>query len=388
MTNIAHKITSILQELFEDIRNGGVISLHEPRFDGNELKYVEECIKTGWVSSVGSFVDRFEKDLAEFLGAKHAIAIVNGTAALHLCLVAAGVKAKDEVLVPAMTFVATANAVSYQQAIPHFVDVSEKTLGICPNKLSEYLEQIADIENGQCINRKTGRVIRAIIPMHTFGHMVDMDELNKVAKKYNISVIEDAAESLGSLYKGKHAGTLGQMAAISFNGNKIITTGGGGAIVTNDDEIAKKLKHLSTTARAYNGYKFSHDEVGYNYRLPNINAAMGCAQLEYLPDIIARKRKLSEQYKASFADVAEVEFIEEPSDSTSNYWLNAIRLKDAKLLEEVLDVTNKAGFMTRPVWDIMPNLPMYKTCPSMDVSNSQLLSSSIINLPSSYFLVK
>jgi len=388
MTQTAKKIITILENLFEDKKSNDFLPLHEPRFGGNELKYVEECIKTGWVSSVGSYVDRFERDLAEFLGAKHAIATVNGTSALHLCLVASGVGIDDEVLMPAMTFVATANAVAYQKAIPHFVDVNKDTLGVCPQKLSEYLEKIADVEDGKCINRETGRVIKAIIPMHTFGHPVQMDELNAVAEKFNIEVIEDAAESLGSLYKGEHAGTLGKMAAISFNGNKIITTGGGGAVVTNDSELAKKLKHLSTTARVSSGYKFMHDVVGYNYRLPNLNAALGCAQLEYLPDIIARKRKLAQTYRDEFANLSDVEFVQEPSDCVSNYWLNAIILRDGGVLDEVLEQTNGNGFMTRPVWELMSSLPMYKDCPSMNLSNAKSLVSSLINLPSSYFLVK
>lgn len=388
MTNIARQITAKLQELFKEQRKLGNVNLHEPRFSGNEAKYVDECIKTGWVSSVGSYVDRFEKDLAEFLGAKHAVAIVNGTAALHLCLVAAGVKAGDEVLIPAMTFIATANAVSYIGAVPHFVDVSEDSLGICPDSLAEYLDNIADIDGGICINKQTRRPIKAVIPMHCFGHPVDMDKLNKVAIKYGLTVIEDAAESLGSLYKNKAAGTLSCMAALSFNGNKIITTGGGGAIITNDAELAKRLKHLSTTARAANGYHFSHDAIGYNYRLPNINAALGCAQLETLPEYIIQKRKLAEIYKNAFAKIDGVQFIQEPSYAKSNYWLNAIRLEDGGHLDEVLQDTNNAGFITRPVWDLIPDLPVYAGNPSAGIENAKKLAASIINLPSSAFLVE
>lgn len=388
MQTIAGHIVEKLQDLFSEQRRNGEVALHAPYFAGNESKYVDECIKTGWVSSVGSFVDRFERDLAEILGAKHAIAAVNGTAALHLCLIAAGVKQNDEVLVPAMTFIATANAVSYQGATPHFVDVSKISLGICPHKLEEYLENISDINNEVCINKKTRRIIKAIIPMHTFGHPVDMDEINRIAVKYRLTVIEDAAESLGSLYKGKHTGNFGILGVLSFNGNKIITTGGGGAVVTNDSNLAKKIKHLSTTARIANGYRFTHDEIGYNYRLPNINAALGCAQLEKLPEFLAKKRKLAESYSKIFANVNEIEFISEPDYAKSNYWLNIIRLKNPDHLENVLETTNKAGFMTRPVWDLIPTLPMYANNPSMDISVAKALASSLINLPSSVFLIK
>lgn len=361
------------------------VSLHVPTFGGNEWKYVKECIDTGWVSSVGEFVNRFEAYLCEVTGAKYAIAVVNGTAALHVCLRLAGVVAGDEVLIPSLTFIATANAVSYCSGIPHFVDCEAATLGLDPGKLDDYLLGLAEVRDGECFNRITGARIRAVVPMHTFGHPVDLDRLMDVARRYHVVVVEDAAESLGSYYHGQHTGTFGLVAALSFNGNKVVTTGGGGAILTNDPALARAAKHLTTTARVGHQWSFIHDEIGYNYRLPNINAALGCAQLEQLPTFIAQKRNLAERYAQAFCDVSGVGFFQEPAGCRSNYWLNALVLDPglADLRDKVLVSSNTAGVMARPVWTLMHRLPMYKDCPRMDLSVAEDLEGRIINLPSS-----
>src|SRR5512134_1637422 len=326
------------------------VALHEPVFGGNEWRNVKECLDTGWVSSVGSYVDRFERDLGEHIGG-YAVAVSNGTSALHTCLLLAGVEADDEVLVPALTFIATANAVSYCGAVPHFVDSTEATLGVDPNRLAEHLADIADVRGKECRNRKTGRRIKAVMPMHTFGHPVDLDALGEVAARFKLALIEDAAESLGSYYKGRHTGPLGDVGALSFNGNKVITTGGGGAVVTRDAGLASRAKHLTTTARIPHRWSFIHDQVGYNYRMPNINAALGCAQLEALPDLLRRKRDLAARYAAAFAGVDGARVFAEPAFASSNYWLNALVLDEtaADKRDEILDATNASGFHTRPV---------------------------------------
>ncbi|MBW1740306.1 MAG: LegC family aminotransferase [Deltaproteobacteria bacterium] len=359
--------------------------LHEPVFAGNEWAYVKECIDTGWVSSVGKFVDRFEEMLKDFTGAKKVVAVVNGTAALHMALLLAGVKHDDEVIVPALTFVATANAVSYLGAVPHFADSEEKTLGMDPSKLADHLAEIADVKDGCCYNTKTGRRIAAVVPMHVFGHPVDMDPLLKMCERFGrIPVVEDSAESLGSYYKGKHTGTFGKMGVLSFNGNKTITTGGGGAILTDDEELGKLAKHLATTAKVTHKWEYFHDHVGYNYRLPNINAALGCAQLEQLPEFLRKKRALAEKYVRAFEDVKGVRLFIEPDSCTSNYWLNALLLdtEDLTLRDEVLEKTNEAGFMTRPAWTLMHRLPMFEHCPRMDLSVAESLEKRLINIPS------
>ena len=366
----------------------GFISLHEPSFAGNEWNYVKECLDTGWVSSVGKFVDRFEENLAAYTGVKRAIAVVNGTAALHICLLLAGVKADDEVLMPALTFIATANAVSYCGAIPHFVDSEECTLGVDPQKLAIYLEEITEQRSDGRYNRLTGRLIRAIVPMHTFGHSVDLDPLVEVCRRYNITLIEDAAESLGSYYKGKHTGQLGLLSALSFNGNKTITTGGGGAVLTNDEELGRMAKHLATTAKVPHRWEFIHDMVGYNYRMPNINAALGCAQLEQLPELLAVKRELAERYRKAFTDIPGIHFFSEPANSKSNYWLNTLLLNEecAGQRNALLIATNDAGIMTRPAWILMNKLPMFADCPRMDLSVAESLERRLINIPSSAVL--
>jgi perosamine synthetase len=363
----------------------GLIALHEPHFGGNEWAYVKECIDTGWVSSAGKFVDKFESMLAEYTGVKRAIAVVNGSAALHIALKLVGVIPGDEVLVPALTFVATANAVCYCGAIPHFVDSEEKTLGLDPYKLAAYLETISELRGDGSFNKQTGRRIRAVVPMHTFGHPVDLDPLMEVCKKFHLEMVEDAAESLGSLYKNKHTGHWGRLSALSFNGNKPVTTGGGGAIITNDEKMGKLAKHLTTTAKVPHRWAFYHDQTGYNYRLPNINAALGCAQLEQLPSFLERKRALAQRYSEAFAGLDGLTFFTEPKFARSNYWLNVFLL-DKKLQQErdkILELTNSNGIMTRPAWTLMQKLPMFANCPRMDLSVAEILEARLINIPSS-----
>jgi perosamine synthetase len=361
------------------------VALHEPEFSGNEWRYVKDTLDTGWVSYRGAYVERFERDLAAVMGAKAAVAVVNGTAALHVALIVAGVKPGDEVILPALTFVATANAVTFAGAVTHFVDVEEATLGMDPVRLDHYLADIVEQRDGSAVNRLTGRRIGAVMPMHTFGHPVDLDLILEACERHGIPLVEDAAESLGSYYKGRHTGNHGLVAGVSFNGNKTVTTGGGGAIVTNDDRLAARARHLTTTAKLAHRWEFIHDEVGFNYRLPNLNAALGCAQLEELEGFIADKRRLADRYAAAFADVPGLAFVREPEFGRSNYWLNAILLDPANagLRDPILEATNDAGFMTRPVWRLMHRLPMYAASPRMDLPVSESIEARLINIPSS-----
>ena len=363
----------------------GTLALHEPVFAGNEIAYLEECIKSTFVSSVGKFVDRFENMLEEVTGARRAIADVNGTAALHACCTLAGVEAGDEVMSPALTFIATTNAIAYCGASPHFIDSSFRTLGMDAQALGARLDAIAQRGAGGTINRETGRKIAAIAPMHTFGHPVDMDEIVAIARHWDIAVVEDAAESLGSTYKGHAVGSQARLAALSFNGNKIVTTGGGGAILTNDEELGRRAKHITTTAKLPHKWAFVHDEVGFNYRLPNLNAALGCAQLEQLDGFLASKRRLAAAYQRAFAGVPGVQFSREPEGTTSNYWLNAILLDEAHadLRDEVLTALNASGFGARPTWTLMHRLPMFAACPRGDLRVAESIERRLINLPSS-----
>ncbi len=364
--------------------DGAFVGLHTPTFKGNEWAYLKECIDTGWVSSVGKFVDRFEADLAAFTGTERAVAVANGTAALHICLLLAGVKPQDEVLMPALTFIATANAVTYCGATPHFVDSEETSLGVDATALRAYLTEIADTRNGHTINRHTGRRLAALVPMHAFGHPVDLDALAAVCADFNIVLIEDAAESLGSYYKGKHTGNVGLVSALSFNGNKVLTTGGGGAILTNDPDLGKHAKHLTTTAKVPHRWAFVHDETGFNYRMPNLNAALGCAQLEQLPGFLAQKRDLAARYAATFAAVPGIRFVEEPAYGQSNYWLNCLLL-DRGLEDQrdaILEATNDAGLMTRPVWELMNRLVMYAHCPAAPLPGAESIAARLLNIPS------
>ena len=363
----------------------GPAALHEPEIAGREWDYVKECLDTGWVSSAGTYVDRFEAMLSDVTGAAHAIATVNGTAALHAALVLAGVEAEDEVIVPALTFVATANAVAYLGARPHFADSEENTLGLDPRKLSHHLEHIADVRGDLCVNSDTGRPIRAVVCMHAFGHPVDLDPLAEVCRRFGLVLIEDAAESLGSYYKGRHTGTWGRLSVLSFNGNKTVTTGGGGAILTNDGDLAQAARHLTTTAKLPHAWEFIHDRVGFNYRMPNVNAAIGCAQLECLDDFVQRKRRLAAAYIEALAEVAGVHVFTEPDFARSNYWLSALVLTAAAAgrRDAVLALTNDRGLGCRPFWKPLHRLPMYQTCPRMDLTVAEDLYARVIALPSS-----
>jgi perosamine synthetase len=380
---VVAKVRGVLGE------SGQPVALHEPEFAGREWDYVKECLDTGWVSSAGSFVDRFERDIAAFTGCRQAVATSNGTSALHLCLLVAGVKTGDEVLMPTLTFIATANAVSYIGAVPHLIDSEDTSLGVDAVKLDAYLREEAEVTDGICVNRRTGARIRSLVVMHVFGHPADLDALADVARRWNIVLVEDAAESLGSYYHGRHTGNFGLVSALSFNGNKIVTTGGGGAVLTNDPELGRRAKHLSATARTPHRWSFLHDEVGYNYRMPNINAALGCAQFERLPSMLDRKRRLAKRYDAAFADLPGVRFLREPPQTSGNYWLNAIILDDRLVQhrDAVLAALNDAGYMSRPLWTLMHKLPIYNACPRMACDVAETIESRLINLPSSAKLV-
>ena len=381
MTEISNQILTALREVL----GYNNYSLHEPRFHGNEYLYLKDCLDSTFVSSVGEYVDKFEKYLAEYTGVRRAVAVVNGTAALHISLELSGVKENDEVLIPSLTFVATANAVHYLGAIPHFVDSSMSTLGVDPTSLRDWLAHISEFSGNDLINKQTGRRIKAIIVMHCFGHPCNIDELVSVANDFKITLIEDAAESLGSFYQSKHTGSFGKLGTLSFNGNKTITTGGGGAILTNDEALADRAKFLTTTAKERHKWKFIHNEVGYNYRLPNLNAALGCAQLEQLPNFLSSKRRLTELYINAFRNIKDVNLLTEPANCTSNYWLQTLILnKDSEYaLDSILEVTNSCGFMTRPAWTPMHHLKPYQLCPRSPLPNVESLSRRIINLPSS-----
>lgn len=363
----------------------GVLGLHEPVFAGKEIAYLEECIKSTFVSSVGPFVDRFERMLEEVTGAKRAVAVVNGTAALHACFLLAGVEPADEVMSPALTFIATTNAIAYCGASPHFIDSSFVTLGMDPRALAARLEAIGERTAKGVINRETGCRIAAISPMHTFGHPVELDEIAAIARDWGIALVEDAAESFGSTYKGRPVGSQARLAALSFNGNKIVTTGGGGAILTNDAELGNRAKHLTTTAKLSHKWAFVHDEIGFNYRLPNLNAALGCAQLEQLDGFLASKRRLAAAYDRVFAHLPGVRFAREPDGTTSNYWLNAILLDEAHAArrDDVLEALNDAGFGARPAWTLMHRLPMFAQSPRGDLGTAESIERRLINLPSS-----
>jgi len=359
------------------------VPLHAPRFIGNEKKYLIDCIDTTYVSYVGRYVSLFEEHIKKFTGAQYAIAVINGTEALHLALLLAGVKAGDEVLTQALTFVATANAISYCQAHPVFIDVERKTIGLDPEKLLLFLDKNGIIQkDGYCYNRITGRKISACVPMHTFGHPVKIDRIIKICREYHLPVIEDSAEALGSYYKGKHVGTFGDLGILSFNGNKLVTAGGGGMIITNNEAMARQAKHLTTTAKIPHPWEFIHDQVGYNFRMPNINAAVGCAQMENLSQILENKRQTAMLYKEFFNHL-HVSFISEPDDAHSNYWLNGIIMKDRKKRDEVLTHTNNQGIQTRPVWRLLNGLPMYWDSHADSLEVSQWLADRIVNIPSS-----
>ncbi len=380
-TSTSQAIAKAVRELFPQQDN---IYLHPPQFAGNEWQYVKECIDTGWVSSVGSYVDAFEKKLAEFTGAKYAVVTTSGSAALHTALRIAGVQANDEVLLPALSFIAAANAISYCHATPHFIDSSSVDLGADAQKLKNYLMEIAELKGNSCINKNTGQVIRALCVVHIFGHPADLDALQAVCNQFNIALLEDAAEGLGSFYKNRHVGCHGLVGALSFNGNKIITTGGGGALLTDDAALAKRAKHLTTTAKVPHAWQYDYDEIGYNYRMPNINAALGCAQLEQLPAILARKRQLANAYQTAFAEIPGLQFVNEPAQTQSNFWLNACRLENPDMTQRdqlILELVQQK-IHVRPVWKLVSKLPMYQHCPQMNLEQAYALEASLINLPS------
>jgi perosamine synthetase len=363
--------------------------LHEPWFCGNENRYVSDCIETGWVSSAGAYVTRFEKELAQVFGTTFAIATVNGTAALHLCLELLGINETHEVLLPALTFIASANAVAYTNATPHFVESCPITLGVDPKALEQYLETIGEITEHGFRNKQTGKIIKALIVVHIFGHPANMAELKRVCDKFNIEIIEDAAESIGSFIGDKSTGGFGKLAATSFNGNKTITCGGGGAILTNDEGLARRAKHLTTTAKLPHAWEFRHDEIGYNYRMPNINAALGCGQLEQLSSKLKAKRELFLRYQNAFKDLKGAKLFSEPMNCQSNYWLQTLLLDEieSKYRDDLLLATNNSGIMTRPVWVLLNELEPFRSSPSMELTNVKLLSQRIINIPSSPSLV-
>jgi perosamine synthetase len=361
------------------------IALHEPNIGQRENELVSKCLASGWVSSVGEYISEFEQGLAKFTNSKHAIAVVNGTAALHLALHSVGVKPGDEVLVPTLSFVATANAVSHCGAIPHFVDSDPETLGLDPLALREHLRANASLRDGELHNTSTGRRISAVVPMHTFGHPMQIEALIDVAKEFNLVVVEDAAESIGSYVGTTHTGTFGRCGSLSFNGNKTITTGGGGAILTNDSGLAQRIRHLATTAKMPHDYEYIHDAVAFNYRMPNINAALGCAQLSRLDDFLSAKRVLAKKYSEGFSSARSMQFVAEPHGTTSNYWLNTIRLNepDLSLRDELLVAARASGYMCRPAWNLLHTLPMYESSPRAKLPVAQNLWQSLINIPSS-----
>jgi len=358
------------------------IPLHEPRFIGNEKKYLNQCINTTFVSTVGKFVDEFENKIAKYSGTKYAVSTCNGTAALHISLLIAGVNQNSEVITQPITFVATCNAISYCGAKPLFIDVDTDTMGLSPSALRFFLENNTTIKNKQCINKKTRKVIKACIPMHTYGHPCRIDEIKKICDEYFIFLIEDGAESVGSFYKNKHTGTFGKLGTMSFNGNKIITAGGGGCIITNDKKLAKKAKHLTTTAKVYHKWDFNHDIVGYNYRMPNLNAALLVAQLEKLNNFISNKRRLAKKYEIFFKN-SDYKFFKELKISRANYWLNSVILKNKKQRNQFLKETNSKGVITRPIWTLMNKLPMFEDSQSDSLKNAHWLEERIVNIPSS-----
>ena len=374
------KTIDFIKELYG---NQEFTPLSVPKFIGNEKKYLEECIDTTFVSSVGKFVDRFEEDMARYTGAKKAVVCVSGTNALHMALMLSGVERDDEVLTQALTFIATCNALSYIGAHPVFLDVDRSTMGLSPDAMKEWLYKNTEQRNGECFNKSTGRRVKACVPMHTFGHPVRIEEIAALCKEYHIELVEDAAESIGSKYKGKHTGTFGKVGAISFNGNKTITTGGGGMMLFNDEELGAYAKHITTQAKIPHRWEFRHDHIGYNYRMPNINAALGCAQLENLDRYIESKRQVAAEYEAYFKNIDGIEFFTEPENSFSNYWLSAVVLKDKESQLDFLQQTNDNGVMTRPIWELMNRLPMFENCENDGLVNTVWFADRVVNIPSS-----
>lgn len=374
------KTIKFIKELYG---NQEFTPLSVPKFIGNEKKYLDECIDTTFVSSVGKFVDRFENDMAAYTGAKKAVVCVSGTNALHMAMMLAGVERDDEVLTQALTFIATCNAISYIGAHPVFIDVDRSTMGLSPDALKEWLSKNAELRNGQCYNKNTNRRVKACVPMHTFGHPVRIEELATVCAEWHIELVEDAAESIGSKYKGIHTGLFGKVGALSFNGNKTITTGGGGMLLFMDEELGALAKHLTTQAKVPHRWEFRHDHIGYNYRMPNINAALGCAQLEHLDEFIADKRATATSYAEFFKNMEGMDFFTEPENCFSNYWLNVVMLKDKNAQQAFLQETNDNGVMTRPIWELMNRLPMFENCEHDGLENTIWFADRVVNIPSS-----
>ena len=374
-----NEFIDFVREIYVTKKN---IPLHKPKFFGNEKKYLNQCIDTAFVSSVGKFVNKFEKKIAKYTGAKYAIATSSGTSAIHVSLILAGVEPNHEVITQPLNFVASCNAISYCNAKPLFIDVDKDTMGLSPSALKYFLENNTTVINKHCMNNKTNKVIKACVPMHSYGHPCKIDKIKEICDEHHIFLIEDAAESLGSMYKKKYTGTFGQLGTISFNGNKTITAGGGGCIITDDKILAKKAKHLTTTAKVPHKWDFNHDMIGYNYRMPNLNAALLVAQLEKLNDFIVNKRNLANNYETFFNNM-ELNFFKEPKDSKSNYWLNCIILKDKRQRDQFLEETNSNKIMTRPIWTLMNKLPMFKDAQCDDLKNSEWLSKRVVNIPSS-----
>ncbi len=393
------KITDFIHELYG---NADFVPLSVPLFVGNEKKYLNECIDSTFVSSVGNFVDRFERDMALYTGCKRAVVCVSGTNALHMSLLLVGVKRDDEVLTQALTFIATENALSYIGAYPVFLDVDRSTMGLSPDALKEWLRKNAEVRMNSrlgeldkyhdfafredtlaCYNKNTGRRIKACVPMHTFGHPARIEEIADICNEWHIELIEDAAESIGSRYKGRHTGTFGKIGALSFNGNKTITTGGGGMMLFNDEELGDFAKHITTQAKIPHRWEFRHDHIGFNYRMPNINAALGCAQLEHLDDYVASKRRVAAEYEAFFRNIPDIEFFVDSPDTCSNYWLNVVIMPDKKAQQDFLTQTNDNGVMTRPIWELMNRLPMFEKCENDGLKNTVYFADRVVNIPSS-----
>jgi len=382
---ISTQYTPVVDFIRSVYKTDSFIPLHEPRFLGNEKKYLNECIDSTFVSSVGKFVDEFEEKIASYTGAKYAVATSNGTSALHISLLLANVEQNDEVITQPLTFIATCNAISYCNASPVFIDVDKDTMGMSPVALEIFLKENAEVKNQQCVNKSTGKIIKACIPMHTFGHPCRIEETQKICKEWHIVLVEDSAESLGSFYRGQHTGTFGELGVISFNGNKIITSGGGGCILTNNEDLAKKAKHITTTAKEPHKWEYTHDMVGYNYRMPNLNAALIVAQLEQLDGFLKSKRSLAKIYKKFFQN-GDIHFVTDPENAKSNYWLNSIVLKSKDQRDLFLDETNSKGIMTRPIWVLMNKLPMFEKAQCGDLTNSEWLEERVVNIPSSVIL--
>lgn len=374
-------------DYIKDLYGQDFVPLSVPKFIGNEKNYLYECIDTTFVSSVGKFVDRFEEDMAAYTGAKRAVVCVSGTNALHMAMMLAGVERDDEVLTQALTFIATCNAISYIGACPVFIDVDKQTMGLSPDAVKAWLFTHAEVKGGQCYNKQTGRRIKACVPMHTFGHPVRIEELAAICAEWHVELVEDAAESIGSRYKGKHTGLFGKVGVLSFNGNKTITTGGGGMLLFNDEALGAMAKHLTTQAKVPHRWEFRHDHIGYNYRMPNINAALGCAQLEHLDEYVADKRATATAYAEFFKQVDDIQFFTESENCFSNYWLNAVILKDHEAQQGFLQYSNDHGVMTRPIWELMSRLPMFEHCQHDELENTVFFADRVVNIPSSVRLV-